>query len=46
MLAMPHVALDAVDEQGKTPLICAARCGHVGLVDMLINKGELFNGSL
>uniref|UniRef100_A0A7E4VTV5 ANK_REP_REGION domain-containing protein n=1 Tax=Panagrellus redivivus TaxID=6233 RepID=A0A7E4VTV5_PANRE len=34
---------DRTDEEGWTPLMVAARHGHVGLVDLLINRGADMN---
>lgn len=31
---------DRTTDDGLTPLIVASRYGHVGLVDLLINRGE------
>ncbi|CAI4230507.1 unnamed protein product [Auanema sp. JU1783] len=43
VLSLPQSNLEVTDAEGRTPLICAARCGHVGLIDMLINKGANVN---
>lgn len=43
VLALPDTIVDKKDFSGRTPLLCAAKQGHVGLVDMLINKGADVN---
>ncbi|EYC21875.1 hypothetical protein Y032_0018g3578 [Ancylostoma ceylanicum] len=43
VLALPNCDLECRDAFGRTPVIAAARCAHVGLIDMLVNKGANIN---
>ena len=43
VLSLPQTVVDRRDFSGRTPLLCAAKQGHVGLVDMLMNKGADVN---
>lgn len=40
VLGLESQQVSALDSLGRTPLIIAAKCGHVGLIDMLLNKGS------
>ncbi|KAK6745101.1 hypothetical protein RB195_011669 [Necator americanus] len=43
VLALPNCDIECTDAFGRTPVIAAARCAHVGLIDMLVNKGANIN---
>ncbi|ETN69585.1 ankyrin repeat protein, partial [Necator americanus] len=43
VLALPNCDIECTDVFGRTPVIAAARCAHVGLIDMLVNKGANIN---
>ncbi|XGW15012.1 hypothetical protein V3C99_000915 [Haemonchus contortus] len=40
---LPNCDIECRDAFGRTPIIAAARCAHVGLIDMLLNKGANIN---
>lgn len=40
VFALPNWDIECKDALGRTPIIVAARCTHVGLIDMLLNKGR------
>ncbi|KAK6012798.1 ankyrin repeat protein, partial [Ostertagia ostertagi] len=43
VFALPNCDIECKDAFGRTPIIAAARCAHVGLIDMLLNKGADIN---
>ncbi|KAK6047413.1 ankyrin repeat protein, partial [Cooperia oncophora] len=43
VFALPNCDIECKDAFGRTPIIVAARCAHVGLIDMLLNKGADIN---
>ncbi|WKY01863.1 hypothetical protein Q1695_015685 [Nippostrongylus brasiliensis] len=43
VFSLPECDIECKDALGRTPIIAAARCAHVGLIDMLLNKGANIN---
>ncbi|KJH41889.1 ankyrin repeat protein [Dictyocaulus viviparus] len=41
VLSLANCNIECEDPFGRTPLITAARCTHVGLIDLLLNKGRV-----
>jgi ankyrin repeat domain-containing protein 17 len=47
LLNTPNLKINTeVSSQGYTPLIIAAKYGHVGLIELLLNKGILLKGGI